>query len=507
LFFSVLNIYGLSTPLSSSSQLDFSSLAQDCVSIRLNFVPFKLTHSNLLVGCAREKRSDALAAPDIILAGSDRNVHVYRHSGLAYSELPLNTSHPLSMLQGTASSALSLDIACTSSSSHTFLVAGYQDGLVRFASLTGSSQRTPTSAAADDDAPPKEEAGGSSWQLGEDDDGVEEEEQWTDFYLDGPVNSASFFSPSSTFLRDVFRSRSQAKEALNDNSLNRMQRRAFDACVAPEGTAGQSEKADDRIRPRSNSETLMPEVRLLMANAIGFGTVYSSLDASSLSFSNSCYLNGSGCHSSSDFSSLVDPSSDSILCTAAVDINMDGRNEVLLGTYSSQMLVFQETFDGATTGAAGFDEGEEESALEGYALAAKKQFAYPVYVSCATVSSEREWRWACHVATADLLCCCMHFAPFLLVHPERRSPPHRSGGSGRDDAARRQHPLVGGGIRRGCTHQQTGVCGGDQTTRSGPGAAQATATAGVDGIGRENTARNGYSGDGTQQCNVGGYTG
>ena len=282
LSFSVLNIYGLSTPSFSSSHLDFSSLAQDCVSIRLNFVPFKLTHSNLLVGCAMNKRSDALTAPDIILAGSDRNVHVYRYSSLAYSELPLNTSHPLSMLQGTASNALALDVVCTSSSPRTFLVAGYQDGLVRFASLTGGSQRTPSPpAAAAEEAALRAEAGGSAWQLGEDEEGVEEEEQWTDFHLDGPVSSASFFSPSSAFLRDVFHSRHQAKKALNDNPLNRMQRRAFDTCVAPNSTPGQLENADKRARSRSNSKASMPQVRLLLTNAIGFGTVYRYVSNSS----------------------------------------------------------------------------------------------------------------------------------------------------------------------------------------------------------------------------------
>lgn len=81
----------------------------------------------------------------------------------------------------------------------------------------------------------------------------------------------------------------------------------------------------------------------------------------------------------------MDPSSDSVLSSGALDLNMDGRNEVLLGTYSSQMLVFQETFDGVTDPAADHtaDEGASSASatdyMEGYALAARKQFAFPVY--------------------------------------------------------------------------------------------------------------------------------
>lgn len=304
LLVSVLNIYGLSTPASSSCS-DFTALSQDCLSIRLPFVPFRLTHSQLFSGCTNAttrhqlQRSSsttaATAAPDIILAGSDRNVHVYRYSGLAYTELPLNTSHPLAMLQGTASSVLAIDIVCTASSPRTFMVAGCQDGLVRFASLTNNrrSRRqrrssTTTEAAEEDEATPTggageddrdEESAGSPWQLGDDADGEAEEDLWSDFYLDGPVSSASFFSPSAAFLRDVFRTQTQAEEPLNDHMLNRMQRRAFDACVATESPSAQrhhphADTTDERIRPRSASETLMPEVRLLMTNAVGFGTVY-----------------------------------------------------------------------------------------------------------------------------------------------------------------------------------------------------------------------------------------
>ena len=40
----VLNIYGLHCPLTS----DLHVIAQDCISLRLSFVPFVLTHSTLL---------------------------------------------------------------------------------------------------------------------------------------------------------------------------------------------------------------------------------------------------------------------------------------------------------------------------------------------------------------------------------------------------------------------------------------------------------------------------
>jgi hypothetical protein len=254
---SVLNIYGLSCPLTS----DLHLVAQDCVSLRLGFVPFKLTHSSLLLGW--RGRADN-TAPDIILAGGDCSVHVYRFSGGSYTEESLSSpEHPLGMLRNTPAAVLSLDLVCTASgpTPTALLVAGCQDGLVRFASLrTEENEQQQTE-------------GGSSWKLGADSDSSPEcpNDAWTDFYLDGPVCSATFFSPSSHFLCDVFPSREDAKEPLNDNELNRMQRRAFDACVDKRGP---EDEAHDGRRRRRSSNGQSPEVRLLMANAVGFGAVY-----------------------------------------------------------------------------------------------------------------------------------------------------------------------------------------------------------------------------------------
>ena len=112
----------------------------------------------------------------------------------------------------------------------------------------------------------------------------------------------------------------------------------------------------------------------------------SSFDPFRVSFAESWYLNGGGCYSDSSFTHLVDASTDSVLCATPLDLNLDGRSELLLGTYAAQVLVFQEQMDGQRC-----DNEEQEGgaystrrstldAPNGYTLAATKQLAHPIYV-------------------------------------------------------------------------------------------------------------------------------
>lgn len=316
----MLHIYGLHCPLTS----DLHVIANDCVTIRLSFVPFVLTHSTLLQDSAPSSSgSSGWHSPpvDILLAGSDKSVHVYRWSTVtqSYSELPFTPAHPLSHLHGTPSAVLSLDVACAAErpDAHTYVVAGCQDGLVRVATRRSARTRSRSHANISGEA-----AAGASWEGGGADSGqvaavapsldlsdlhtdsaAAAEYRCSDFYLEGPVASAKLFSPSS-FLSDVFRSRSPDEQLLNDSPLNRMQRRAYAQCRDDWRTRCQDDCGSDEERgedegeefdsesesewsanssARGFSDGLVPqaplaEVRLLMANAVGFGAVYGSVE-------------------------------------------------------------------------------------------------------------------------------------------------------------------------------------------------------------------------------------
>lgn len=235
----VLNIYGLSCPPTS----DLHLIAQDCVSQRLPFVPFVLTHSDLLAP-ASHAHASSFVAPDILLAGGDRNVHVYRWNGVAYAELALNATHPLAMLQRTPTSVMAIDVVCNADATRTTMVVACQDGMVRVATLPTDPEAAPIAGRTQD--------------------------SWRDFYLDGPVSSASFFSPSTSTLCDVFRSRAAATRAIRDTPLHRLQQRAT---IDQRHPHNESSAPGARTRHRVSHE---PEVHLLMANAVGFGAVYES---------------------------------------------------------------------------------------------------------------------------------------------------------------------------------------------------------------------------------------
>ncbi len=119
------------------------------MSLRLSFVPCVLTHTTLLhdpnSGSSGSISSLQVPTVDILLAGSDRSVHVYRFSRAtrAYTELPFTPAHPLAHLHGLPSSVLSLDVAACSPdrrSPCTYIVAGCQDGLVRVATRRGGQR-------------------------------------------------------------------------------------------------------------------------------------------------------------------------------------------------------------------------------------------------------------------------------------------------------------------------------------------------------------------------------
>ena len=134
-----------------------------------------------------------------------------------------------------------------------------------------------------------------------------------------------------------------------------------------------------------------------------------------MSFDSSFYLNGCGCYSSASFLQVVEPGTDSVLCSTPADLNMDGRCEMMLGTYSAQMVVFQETNDGArdTHDDDTTQRASRIDAPNGYQLATNKQFAHPIYVSHRRSSPRPSARVFCEVRM--LLGCFSHCYVAVLV--------------------------------------------------------------------------------------------
>ena len=96
--------------------------------------------------------------------------------------------------------------------------------------------------------------------------------------------------------------------------------------------------------------TLSPEpLHLLVCGSLDYACVYEYpflLAFSSLNFS--LLLNFSLCDSGVETKGLSTPvllpqsdSHDSILCSHVADIDFDGRNEIILGTYGQTLLVYQ----------------------------------------------------------------------------------------------------------------------------------------------------------------------
>lgn len=236
----ILNIYGLS---SRPSPQDLTFLSNDCVSFRIGFIPFHLSHSFLLPGC------NSFGPPDLLLTGGDRQVHIWRYQYGAYAELPSGPEHPLADIAHTPAAVLAIEVARTEKPHRVFVAAGCQDGLVRFGCVSDSSPIAHDEYADDTDSTNSSVLISSRFA------------RFTDVHLDGPVTSIQLFSPSTHTNRQVWRDRPMEQhetthtEDTTQHQLERIQQRALEA-----------------YNEHHTSHPL--DLRLLMANTVGFGAVY-----------------------------------------------------------------------------------------------------------------------------------------------------------------------------------------------------------------------------------------
>ncbi|GIZ03659.1 KICSTOR complex protein kaptin [Caerostris extrusa] len=223
-----LNIYSKWEPM---IECDLDNIAQGCLSICLDFVPFHLTHTELFINGKKEVVW--------LLSGNDIKVHLYREDKIeqAYCEEPSTTCFPeFSMLD-----SLVMWMDFLSSPESRIAAFGCKDGHVIVTSV-----KLPETCVQ------------ASWKI----------------QHDAPICTVRLFQDS--------------------NILNKP----------------------------------------LMGNMIEMSVVYRDILKNGLELTSQEVLMGSN-------------KSDCVTCGLVADIDMDGNNEILLGTYGQQLMVFKWNVEGS----------------------------------------------------------------------------------------------------------------------------------------------------------------
>lgn len=296
----MLNVYGLSASPNASLSIVFSS----CKQKQLGFTPFELTHTTLL---------SPNGEVDLLLAGSDCCLHVYRLMGDSFTEL-VGRKHPLPHLTKTTSSIVSLDIQ-SDATGEAVAVAGFQDGLISLACLT-----------------PNPNGGGLK---------VHSTHQ---YYTDGAASTVSLLV-NKPVISSVAIGRGVDTLAAITTELNGMHKRAWSEC-----------------------EMVQAPMGLLVGSALGYAVAYGDIQQSN--FSKETFLPQSD-------------RDDSVLCSGFMDVNMDGHDEILLGTYNQHLLVYKTNVneDGKLAG-TGYELSSDPDLDERsgpFQLSTRVAFDHPIY--------------------------------------------------------------------------------------------------------------------------------
>nr|XP_042905851.1 KICSTOR complex protein kaptin isoform X2 [Parasteatoda tepidariorum] len=225
------NIYSDWEP---SNECDLDNIAQGCLSICLDFIPFHLTHTELSVNQSKEMVW--------LLSGSDCKIHLYREDKTrqTYSEEPSNTCFP--EFEDLPSLVMWMDFIASDDSRITAL--GCKDGTV----IVSLIEFVPDIHIV------------SSWKI----------------QHDGPISSVKLFKDSGL--------------------KNRL-------------ASAHSDAIDEKGK-----------INLVVGNTLEVSVVYRDVLNCDLSISSQWQLPNSN-------------KFDCVTCALIADIDMDGNNELLLGTY------------------------------------------------------------------------------------------------------------------------------------------------------------------------------
>lgn len=243
-----LNIYSEWEP---NSEFNLESVAQNCLMLELDFIPYQLYHSHILVNENDEETKEVVW----LLSGSDNKIHVFREDRLnhCYSQVEVDTYFP--EFSDIPSVVMWMDIRYNEEYTQRLTAYGCECGYMKLSVVD----------------PQKREVM-SSWNA----------------RFAGSVSSVHLFDRYSSVQCPSFLE--QEKKKLPED----------------------------------------PQINLLVTSTLQPSVVYMNVVQNGLSCSHLL-------PSSDEF--------DAVLCSCIADIDMDGEQEILLGTYGQEMLMYKYTSD------------------------------------------------------------------------------------------------------------------------------------------------------------------
>ncbi|XP_064621395.1 KICSTOR complex protein kaptin-like [Lineus longissimus] len=249
-----LNIYSDSEP---DAEFNLENIAQGCFNLELNFIPFQLCHTDLIVDGNRETV--------FLLSGSDCRVHMYREDKVLhiFNQQPSERIFP--EFCDLPSPVIWIEIKHIDEYKRRLTAMGCQSGYVKLVLVKVESREVL-----------------QTWAV----------------QHDGPVTSVRLFSlttdvPVPNFIQS--------------------------------GHSDQ-ESVDEEVTESEPEKKTTYDYNLLVTGALEISVVYRDVLKSGLS--DQMVLG-----ESADY--------DSVLCSCITDIDFDGENEILLGTYGQELLVYK----------------------------------------------------------------------------------------------------------------------------------------------------------------------
>ncbi|XP_066995256.1 KICSTOR complex protein kaptin isoform X2 [Anabrus simplex] len=263
-----LNIYSEWEP---NSEFNLESVAQNCLMLELNFIPYHLYHTSLPADGGNDTREVVW-----LLSGSDKKIHMFRedHENHCYSEV--ETAEYFPELIQLPSIALWIDVYYCKQSAKRLSAFGCECGYFRLAVVDGLKKEVLANYSA---------------------------------RFEGPISSVHFFTKDPDLKCPSFLDLTDESNDIEEMDVNLV-----------------------------ISNTLQPSVVYMNVIQQGLKKAFTLVDSDQY---------------------------DAVLCSYIADIDMDGTNEILLGTYG-QMLVYKH------------HEGTNENA-ERWVLTSQRSFANPIH--------------------------------------------------------------------------------------------------------------------------------